>query len=386
MPRAAAITASAFDQLGIEIRATYSALREAEAQSTKSGERAEKAAQIAARDRQKAEQLRLELGRQLLRMRAAWPERGPKAKGWGEFLEKEGIEQSTAWRLMEAAKSGGDFMHEGRLHEIPHPAEGGDPATQPDPPRKAFGQILDLPLYLGRWEDVLSSAEVGQVDVLITDAPYSKRTHESTRGMGGERADGYGMDGLAPTYDSWAPEDAIAFVEAWSPRVRGWMACLCDHTLIPTYQQAYERMGRYVFAPVPCVIRGMSVRLAGDGPSSEAVYLMVARPATAEFKRWGTLPGAYTGGRDEGAKGGRGKPRWLIDAIVRDYSRPGDLVCDPLAGYGVTLISALLQRRRAIGAEMDEAAVEEAFRRAKENQEPVTGGDEAAQPEGNQNP
>jgi len=39
-------------------------------------------------------------------------------------------------------------------------------------------------------------------------------------------------------------------------------------------------------------------------------------------------------------------------AIIRDYTRPGDLVCDPCAGAGTTLLAARMEGRRSIGAEM----------------------------------
>ncbi len=39
--------------------------------------------------------------------------------------------------------------------------------------------------------------------------------------------------------------------------------------------------------------------------------------------------------------------------IVRDYSRPGDLIVDPYAGSGTTLLAAAMEGRRCIGAEMD---------------------------------
>jgi hypothetical protein len=382
MPRAtAAIVVSTVAEACAKVRHRFSAYRECEAQVGKAEKREADAIRIAGNARTAREVARLELAKALAEAhRAMGIKQGDRSGRWAKFLAEEGIATETARRWIEELGS-----YEAATSPNPESwgKYDGDPAEQPDPPRKAFGQILDLPLYLGRWEDVLS--DVGQVDALITDGPFSKRTHESSRGMGNERADGSDLDGLAPNFEHWTGEDVTSFVEAWSPRVRGWMACMCDHELIPAYQHAYERMGRYSFAPVPCVIRGMTVRLCGDGPSSEAVYLMVARPATGEFAHWGTLPGAYHGPAERGAKHGRGKPRWLLDAIVRDYSRGNDLVCDPLAGYGVTLLSALLQRRRAIGAEMDEASVEEAFRRAKENQEPVTSG-EAAQPEGNQTP
>jgi len=40
-------------------------------------------------------------------------------------------------------------------------------------------------------------------------------------------------------------------------------------------------------------------------------------------------------------------------AVIRDYSRPGDLIVDPYTGSGTTLLAAAIEGRRAIGAEMD---------------------------------
>jgi DNA modification methylase len=44
----------------------------------------------------------------------------------------------------------------------------------------------------------------------------------------------------------------------------------------------------------------------------------------------------------------------LARRIVTEYSAPGDLVCDPLAGIGTTLAEAALMGRRAVGVELDE--------------------------------
>jgi hypothetical protein len=346
------------------VRAAHSELREADVQVERAGKRRDDAIRIYETAQKTASQKRLVVGLALLRVRPAWPERGPNAKGWGEYLKSEGINESNALRWMEEARASlGDekiSAKKGRLAETPHPAEivGGNPAEQPDPPRKVFGLMADMPLYLGSWQDML--ADIGVVDALVTDPPYSPRVHKSKP----TRRDGVDPDGLAPDYGQWEPKDVNAFVEHWSPRVHGWMLCLCDDELIPAYRAAYERMGRVAFAPVPCVITGMSVRTRGDGPSSWAVYAMVARPTGGVYANWGTLPGAYVGPTQPGAGNGRGKPSWLTDAFVKDYSRLNDLVCDPLAGYGGTLISAISLKRRAIGAESDGIAVEEAFKRA----------------------
>lgn len=76
--------------------------------------------QQASAARETARMRRREIGEALIQARAAWPERGPRAKGWGEFLGRVGLEQSTAWRYMEAVRAP-DFM---QPHETPDPSPG----------------------------------------------------------------------------------------------------------------------------------------------------------------------------------------------------------------------------------------------------------------------
>lgn len=211
-------------------------------------------------------------------------------------------------------------------------------------------------LRLGRWEDVLADVTC---DAVITDPPYGKRTHEGAAHEGG-----YSREALQEiSYTAWDERDVRAFVESWSPRCRGWMLALTSHDLVPAWESAYNDSGRYAFAPVPCVITGMTVRLTGDGPSSWCVYAMAARPKTKEAAAWGTLPGAYVVPRHQESGNGRGKPPYLMNALIRDYSRAEDLVCDPCAGYGSTLAAALANGRRAIGSEVDPAVHAEASNR-----------------------
>jgi hypothetical protein len=214
-------------------------------------------------------------------------------------------------------------------------------------------------LRLGRWQEALAGVEC---DALIVDAPYSARTHSGhDRGLDTGRYDainGTSADRRAITYEGWTPEDVAAFVQDWSQRTRGWIVTITDHVLAPVWADALADQGRYVFAPLPWVAAASRVRLAGDGPSSWTCCIIVARPRTGNdrngrpYSKWGTLPGAYLHTSDRPSHIG-GKPLALMEALVRDYSRPGDLVCDPCAGYGTTLAAALRQGRRAIGSEMD---------------------------------
>lgn len=203
---------------------------------------------------------------------------------------------------------------------------------------------LVLDLRAGRWQDTLQSE---QVDAVICDPPYGAVVHDAPRAA---TFDGKARRGL--DYDCLSPADIHEFVAFWSPRCSGWMAAMTSDDLIGHWREAYQRAGRYHFAPVPIVQH--RPRLTGDGPGSCAVYLMVARPKNREFATWGSLPGWYHADVERHGRYG-GKPLPLMRAIVADYSRAGNIVCDPFAGHGTTLLAAHMLGRNALGAEADPA-------------------------------
>jgi len=238
------------------------------------------------------------------------------------------------------------------------------------------GQIHHL-----HWKDLaqLVRDTVGQVDALIVDAPYSERTHGGQRhGRRPEQrnSDGEWVSARGLGYESWSQNDVYEFVGSWGPLVRGWVVSITDHRLAPAWETALARDERYVFAPIPIVQIGMNVRLAGDGPSSWTCWAVVARPKCLPYCKWGTLPGAYVGNPFEEGENHLtasrkrlvvgGKPFWLMDRLVEDYTRDGDLVCDPCCGAGTTLLAAKLLGRRYIGGDIDEKHAELARERLRD--------------------
>jgi predicted RNA methylase len=200
----------------------------------------------------------------------------------------------------------------------------------------------------GDWRDVLADVEC---DALITDPPYGARNHRGHDAGVQGKFDSANRQTIG--YTHWTPEDVNVFVEEWAQRVRGWMCVQTSHDLIPAWERAFGEAGRYSFAPLPCVMRGMTCRMQGDGPSSWCTWLMVARPRCKPWSKWGSLPGAYVVKPLRNAKFVGAKPLDLMVGIARDYSRPGDLVCDPCAGTGTTLLAAEMLGRNSIGAEID---------------------------------
>jgi site-specific DNA-methyltransferase (adenine-specific) len=212
-------------------------------------------------------------------------------------------------------------------------------------------------IRLGRWQDVL--ADVDTVDAVICDPPYGAKTHDthtatatSSRATGLYKGVPVGSKATrrALNYTAWTAGDVVEFVSSWAPRCRGWMVAMTSHDLCEAYTDAMEAAGRYVFAPLPFFSPGSRIRLSGDGPSSWTCWIVVSRPRSMPYAKWGTLPGGYAGPSPSCEVVG-GKPMWLMQALVRDYTRPGDLVCDPFVGSGTTAVAALSEGRRFIGAE-----------------------------------
>lgn len=220
-------------------------------------------------------------------------------------------------------------------------------------------------LYLGNCHAILGSL-VG-IDAIITDPPYSARTHAghdaSASGHAGEGNDGARRKSLG--YAAWDAVDVARFIECAKTACDGWVVCMTDHTLAPTWSKAMADAGRYVFAPLPYYAPGSRVRLSGDGPSSWTDWIVVSR--TKRQLRWGTLPGGYMKAPDYGTHEYMGgKPVGLMRDLIRDYSRNGDLVCDPCMGGGTTGVAAVQIGRRFIGIETIPESFEIAKRRIQE--------------------
>lgn len=223
--------------------------------------------------------------------------------------------------------------------------------------------IGNATLYLGDCRNILPTLE--KVDHIITDPPYSERTHAGHDAGALPGRDGAGRADLG--YGALSTEAAQELAAIFCSVCNGWVVWITDHTLAPHIGKSLEANGRYAFAPLPYFHAGRSVRLAGDGPSSWTDWLVVAR--TAAQHRWGTLRGGYIAGEgwnDKERMGG--KPTRLMQLVVQDYSRVGDLVCDPFMGAGTTGVAAMQLGRQFIGIEIDPAAFDIACKRIEEAQ------------------
>lgn len=217
--------------------------------------------------------------------------------------------------------------------------------------------------------DALGNRRFG---ALIVDAPYSEKTHRGhdtgTGSANGARVRSYAENGPKTAearyaanarrntinYAHWAPHRVWSFCDLWLPQINGWCVTITDDELASEWADMFKRHGLYVFAPLPLVEIGSRVRLTGDGPSNWTCWVVVARPKTRAFSKWGTLPGAYICNaerRDSRITGG--KNLRAMREIVMDYTRPGDTVFDGCLGGGTTMSAAIAEGRSCVGIELN---------------------------------
>lgn len=218
-----------------------------------------------------------------------------------------------------------------------------------------------MELRLGRWQDVL--ADVVECDHVITDAPYSERTHKGFR-SGGVSAGSIGEQPGVIEYRPLSRRGVAEFVARWAGCSPKWWVIFGDHITAQWWSTFLSPMA-YVFAPVPWVRRDAPPRFSGDGPQRSAEWITVARSHNGRGA--GSLPGYYLVNRVEGPTNGSQIPGQKnlagMQRLVRDYTKPGELVVDPFAGMATTLAAAAIEGRRAIGAECDPETFAKAVKR-----------------------
>lgn len=222
---------------------------------------------------------------------------------------------------------------------------------------------MSAAIRCGRWQDVL--ADVRECDALITDPPFSARTDAGFR----SGSDVARKKKRMPKRRSEMPYEPLThrlareLVASWVPRVREFFVVFGDHQSARWFEAAFKHHKLATFAPVPWVKSDGPPRFYGDGPANSCEWITIARRRKFPRRRF-SRPGQYSGpiaamkmageGNRAGPKFLTGaKPEWLMQALVRDYSEPGDLIVDPFAGTGSTLLAARLQGRRSLGAECD---------------------------------
>ena len=215
----------------------------------------------------------------------------------------------------------------------------------------------------------------GPVDHVVADPAYRDKVHShhrtTRRGAGGVRArQDLGFEALTPDVRRRAAAAFAAVVRRWVvvfsdlEGAGAWCDDLADVGLEPV------QVGLWVKT-------NATPQLTGDRPASPGEALVVAhakRGRRTIAKRWngGGRPLLYRGPSERAGERRSGgatkehptqKPLWLMEAVLRELTDPGELVADPFAGSGTTLVAAVRLGRAARGWERVEPWARAAQRR-----------------------
>lgn len=213
----------------------------------------------------------------------------------------------------------------------------------------------------------------GSVEHVITDPPYEAEAHTKQRRL--KRGHG-GVKTEPLSFVAISPETRLGFAAHAARLARRWVLAFCQAEAVATWATEfsgagldYKRACVWIKTPGP----GCQPQLTGDRPGMGYETICAAH-SSAERSRWngGGRVGVYD--FDKHAKSDQGlhetqKPLALMEALVRDFTDPGDLVVDPFAGSGTTGVACIRLGRRFIGFEKDAKFYEAARRRLEQTHE-----------------
>lgn len=212
-----------------------------------------------------------------------------------------------------------------------------------------YYQDEHVTLFHGDCREVLAGMEDRSVNAVITDPPYTERTHKGAKSNAGK-----GHGARAINFVSITDDDLTSVIAELGRVTSGWVVASLD----------YRHAVQYDVTPPP----GLRVPRVGVWMKTNPMPSISAdRPAQGweaicymhrddEKLKWngGGRAGNYYLPVEQGQGHPTAKPLVMVQDFVRRFTNHGDTILDPFAGSGTTLRAAVNEGRKAIGVELDE--------------------------------
>lgn len=204
--------------------------------------------------------------------------------------------------------------------------------------------------------ELLKLLDPGSVDHSIGDPPYDEKTHSSARSL----KDG-GKD-IAIDFDPLPPCET--FVPDLLRCTKRWVMQFCAQEQVSKYEIASgdvkfrrEKSDRNYIRAQWWVRTNGAPQISGDRPAVPGESIVTMHSHRFTKKRWngGGNRGYYLGPICDGPERlghPTQKPEWLMEALIRNFTDPNDIVLDWCAGSGTTGAVCLKLGRRFIGCDL----------------------------------
>lgn len=177
----------------------------------------------------------------------------------------------------------------------------------------------------------------GTLDLIATDPPYGVSYRDRT----GRRVQNDDtLEAVLPVFGG--------LYRALKPG--GFCVCFYGWNTVDRFMAAWKEAGFQVAGHIVWTKDYASRRRYLAYHHEQAYVLVKGRAALPKAPIADVQPWVYSGNRAHPTE----KAVEVIAPLVRAFSKPGDLVCDPFAGSGSSCVAAALTGRRYLGIELDE--------------------------------
>jgi site-specific DNA-methyltransferase (adenine-specific) len=215
---------------------------------------------------------------------------------------------------------------------------------------KPYFQNDLITLYHGDSFQIMSQLADESIDCIITDPPYSERTHKNAKKNDSKL--GHEVTGI--DFPPFTEELLGKAFDEMARLTKTWIISNLDYSHAfkfetePPKTMIQKRIGVWVKNnPMP--------QISADRPSQgwEAISYL---HKTGKRSLWngGGSHGNYVTNLATPTGHPTPKPLSMVTSFIERFTNPMDLILDPFAGGGTTLVAARNLGRKAIGVEIEE--------------------------------
>lgn len=214
----------------------------------------------------------------------------------------------------------------------------------------------------------MPTLEAKSVAHTISDPPYEAEAHTKQRRVlyNGHRAR---VESAPLSFGSITEEQRLAVAQEVVRVTRGWALIFCQIEAVASWRAVLEEAGAK-WRRGGIWDKGGMPQLTGDRPAQGCECIAIAWCGDGR-SAWngGGRSGVWKCGHQADGPGREHptqKPLALMEALITDFTQPGDLILDPFLGSGTTLVAAKRLGRPGVGWELDPTYLEVARRRIGE--------------------
>ncbi|MEO0782298.1 MAG: DNA methyltransferase [Pseudomonadota bacterium] len=188
----------------------------------------------------------------------------------------------------------------------------------------------------GNSAEVLAQLKEGSIDLVVTDPPYLVNYRDRD---GRSLKNDDNPDGVLPVF---APMARAMKQNSYAICFAGWSA-------LPEFTNAWKEAGLRIVGEIVWR-KDYASRKGFTQYCHESAYVLAkGRPALPQRPLPSVMDWTYSGNKSHPTE----KAVEVIAPLIRCFSKPRDLICDPFSGSGSTSVAAALGGRDYLGIDID---------------------------------